>query len=57
VPVKVMQERLGHASSQITMDLYQHVVPGRQADAAARIGALLRADASDRADKPRTSGA
>jgi integrase len=42
VPPKVMQERLGHASVQITLDLYSHVVPGMQADAAARIGALLR---------------
>lgn len=37
-----MQERLGHASVQITIDLYSHVVPGMQADAAAKIGALLR---------------
>lgn len=42
VPVKVMQERLGHASSQITLDLYSHVIPGMQADAAAKIGTLLR---------------
>lgn len=42
VPAKVMQERLGHSSIQITLDLYSHVVPGMQADAAARIGALLR---------------
>jgi integrase len=42
VPPKVMQERLGHSSVQITLDLYSHVVPGMQADAAARIGALLR---------------
>jgi integrase len=36
------QERLGHSSIQITLDLYSHVVPGMQADAAAKIGALLR---------------
>jgi integrase len=42
VPAKVMQERLGHSSSQITTDLYQHVIPGMGADAAAKIGALLR---------------
>jgi integrase len=42
VPPKVMQERLGHASIQITLDLYQHVVPGMGADAAVKIGALLR---------------
>jgi integrase len=42
VAPKVMQERLGHASIQITLDLYQHVIPGMGADAAAKIGALLR---------------
>jgi len=42
VPPKVMQERLGHSSIQITLDLYSHVVPGMQADAASKIGALLR---------------
>lgn len=34
VPVKVVQERLGHATSAITQDLYGHVVPGIQAQAA-----------------------
>jgi integrase len=43
VPLKVMSERLGHATTQITADLYQHVIPGMGADAAAKIGALLRA--------------
>lgn len=42
VPPKVMQERLGHSSIQITMDLYSHVIPGMQADAAAKIAGLLR---------------
>lgn len=42
VPLKVMSERLGHASTQITADLYQHVIPGMGADAAAKIGGLLR---------------
>lgn len=42
VPAKVMQERLGHSSVQITLDLYAHVLPGMQADAAAKIGGLLR---------------
>jgi integrase len=38
---KVVQERLGHASIQITLDTYSHVMPGMQADAAARTGALV----------------
>lgn len=42
VPLKVMSERLGHATTQITADLYQHVIPGMGADAAAKIAALLR---------------
>lgn len=42
VPVKVMQERLGHGSSQITLDLYSHVIPGMGADAASKIAGLLR---------------
>ena len=40
-----MQERLGHANSQITTDLYSHVLPGIQADAATAIGAALRGSA------------
>ncbi len=35
VPVKVVSERLGHASPAFTMTTYQHVLPGMQADAAA----------------------
>lgn len=37
---KVVQERLGHASIQITLDTYSHVIPG-QADAAVKVGALV----------------
>jgi integrase len=33
---KVVQERLGHASIQITIDTYSHVAPGLQEAAAAR---------------------
>ena len=31
---KVVQERLGHSSIAITLDLYSHAVPGLQAVAA-----------------------
>ena len=34
VPVKVVSERLGHASPTFTIETYQHVLPGMQADAA-----------------------
>ena len=32
---KVVSERLGHASVTITMDIYSHVLPGIERDAAA----------------------
>ena len=38
---KVVQERLGHASIQITLDTYSHVAPGLQEAAAARFDDLL----------------
>jgi integrase len=34
VPVKVVSERLGHAKTAFTIETYQHVLPGMQADAA-----------------------
>ncbi len=39
---KVASERAGHASVGITLDLYSHVLPGLQEDAANRIDAALR---------------
>jgi integrase len=39
---KVASERRGHASVAITLDLYSHLIPGIQEDAAARIDAGLR---------------
>jgi integrase len=33
-PVKVVSERLGHATPAFTIDTYQHVLPGMQAEAA-----------------------
>ena len=41
VPVKVVSERLGHASAMITLGVYAHVMPGMQAEAAAKFGELL----------------
>lgn len=34
IPVKVVSERLGHANIAFTMQTYQHLLPGMQADAA-----------------------
>jgi integrase len=41
VPVKVVSERLGHASATITLTVYQHVHPGMGRQAADRFAALL----------------
>ena len=35
--IKVVSERLGHSSVQITLDTYAHVLPGMQDEAADRI--------------------
>jgi integrase len=42
VNVKVVSERLGHASVSFTLDTYGHVMPGQQAEAAAAVAALLK---------------
>jgi integrase len=40
---KVAQERRGHSSVGITLDLYSRVLPGMQEDAAAKVDAAIRA--------------
>lgn len=40
---KVASERLGHSKIGITLDLYGHVMPGMQEDAAERVDAALQA--------------
>jgi integrase len=40
---KIASERAGHASVSITLDVYSHVIPGMQEDAAKKIDAALRA--------------
>jgi integrase len=39
---KVMQERLGHANVSITLDIYSHVAPNMQQEAAEKIDEALR---------------
>jgi integrase len=39
---KVVQERLGHSSIQITLDTYSHVVPGIQQMAATRLDDIFK---------------
>ena len=41
VPIKVVQERLGHKKIEITLNIYAHVLPSMQQDAAVKLGALL----------------
>ena len=41
INVKVVSERLGHASVAFTLDTYAHVMPGQQAEAAAAAAALV----------------
>jgi integrase len=48
---KVASERLGHSRIAITLDLYSHVLPNMQADAAAIVDAALTAVLNKRATK------
>jgi integrase len=48
---KVASERLGHSKIGITLDLYSHVMPGMQADAASRVDDALQAALQKRAAK------
>jgi integrase len=43
VSPRVVMEVLGHSQITLTLDTYSHVIPALQADAAARMDALLRA--------------
>jgi integrase len=39
---KIVQERLGHASIQMTLDTYSHVAPGLQEAAAKRFDDVVK---------------
>jgi integrase len=41
IPAKVISERLGHASVAFTLQVYGHVTPGMDADAAATVAGLI----------------
>ena len=40
-PVHVVAQRLGHSKVEMTLNIYAHVLPDMQQDAAAKLGALL----------------
>ena len=48
---KIASERLGHSRVGITLDLYSHVLPGMQEDAAARVDDALRRALQQRQQK------
>ena len=64
VPPKVVSERLGHATVAFTMDIYAHVIPGMQAEAADMFRNLVfgdddpepQASHDDSEDDPETAG-
>jgi integrase len=41
VPAKVISERLGHATIAVTMDIYSHVLPGLDREAADAVARLI----------------
>lgn len=52
-----MSERLGHATTGFTIETYQHVLPGMQADAAKLFAALVDASTGDARSKTRKTSA
>jgi len=44
---KVASERLGHHSVAFTLDVYSHVLPGMQSDAASRVADLFPGPSDD----------
>ncbi len=42
VYIKVVSERLGHSSIQITLDTYAHVLPGMQDEAADKANSTIK---------------
>jgi integrase len=42
---KIVSERLGHTNIAITLDLYSHVTPSLQAEAADKLGQVILGDA------------
>ncbi len=48
---KVVQERLGHSQIGVTMDVYSHLLPSMQTDAAAKMDAIMVAAPTENGSK------
>lgn len=51
IPVKVVSEHLGHSTTSITADFYQHVAPHMQEEAAKKLGAMLLGEPEPKAEE------
>ena len=52
MPIKVVSERLGHATPGFTMATYQHVLPGMQAEAARTFAGVIASTEFNPVDDP-----
>jgi integrase len=50
IPAKIVQDRLGHSTVAITLNIYSHVTPQLQSDAASAVAALIRVGGADPAN-------
>jgi integrase len=41
VPTRVLADRLGHSTTAVTSDIYQHVLPDLDRDAASKVAAFV----------------
>jgi integrase len=46
IDIKIVSERLNHSSTHITREIYTHVTPPMQSDAAERVARLIRGSRS-----------
>jgi integrase len=56
IPAKVVSERLGHANIAITLDVYSHVIPGMDAQAANAVASLILGDLTNSEGPDRSPG-
>ena len=49
IPVRLVSERLGHASAGFTLSVYAHVLPGAQHEAAEDLARILAGEGEPKA--------